>query len=283
MTKTLSPLAKERNRILEQMNPELQDVARKIEKRVVVAAKGMIKVVHQQGQLLVDVMEQEAKYGADAVTQLSEYLNVNNDEIYFMRNFAVTYTEEEVVELFAETLDNGNPWTIKHVKALVGVSSDKKRETLYKRAKREGLSANALHDLVQGTKSRGERAAGQGRKPAKPKTVPAAAQQVVKKTAEITNRWEGWEETLFDALDDLGPDEFTDTLAKDLATADANLENLIKDAQEARKKLGRGLKRYDNISGKTSGKSKPATAKEVTAKRSSKKKATKKKATKKSK
>ena len=256
--KSVAPQERERNRILKKMPEPLQAVAKRMDRSAAAAAKGLLRFQYKDGQVYAAVIADNAKYGANAVELLAEYRGCSANDIYTLRNFAERYTLEQVDELFGEVMAGGRPWSIKHVQQLIAIESEKQHDKLYKICREKGLSANALAAQVSATAKKTHTRAG-GRKPARPTSIPAGAQQMVKKTAELMNRMPVWNEDVLDGIKNLPPGDFTDTLAQDLATQLQNSKDLRADLLKQEKDIDKYLQRYDRISGK--GDSKPKSKK----------------------
>lgn len=298
------PAEKKRTELLKEMAPETQKVAKDFEGKISAAAQGLVLIRYDMGARLRTVIEQEAKYGVNAVEQLAGYLNFPGGAtgLYTLRNFAIAFDRDFVKEQASLTMSNGRPLETGHFLAIMKVKSKKAQNKLFDRVRQECLSTNSLEEEIRAEYDTKNKRSG-GRKPKTPTTPMAGLQKAFSQSQQLTNYLDVCEDAVFSKIDEMTPADVSpklleriDVTLKQLQQADEAVESGVKHLQKSRtrvlkildeqKKNGAPKKKTakkgtKKKSAASSTKKKSSTKKTPTKKASTKKKGTKKKGTKK--
>jgi hypothetical protein len=277
MSEKLSPVEQKRNEVYNAMNPDLQKVAKKLDGFAAQVAKGLLKAQWTIGEWVKKVIAEEATYGSKAVEQLAAYHDVSPTTLYDARTLCVEFTKERVAELTEKPMANGQYISYSHCRSMMRVKSSKQREKLWKRVFAEGMSVRRLDELIEDAGEKNQTNRG-GSAPAKPKSVMAGSQQIIKETGTLNNRFEGWGEVVFDEVDHRSPSEVNQELLDRLTQARDNLDLLQKNSGDALGRLNENITRVEKILSTRADAAETDTSGDEDAHKANKKKATKKKA-----
>lgn len=247
--------AQRQRKVIESMSPDLQLVYHAIVDRTNRQAELSFRHYHWIGESLIKVQD-ASKYGSGAVEKIAEASGYDLAVLYKARAFAAAYTDaelEELIKLRTLSDDKRNSgllsWT--HVVQLLSVEDKKTRRVLQERVAREGLTVQALADLIQdhfGGKRRGG-----GRPLARPVSASAGLRQLQSVSGQWLKRqqqvWNGESHSLFEDLAELPPEQYTPETVEALEAVidtqtsmrDACRKN-IEDAQTLLKTIRQRLK-----------------------------------------
>jgi hypothetical protein len=248
MAKALTPFEKKRAELLNEMTPKTQAVAKDFDKKVTMAAKGLVLIKYDMGARLAEVIEKEAEYGSDAVNQLATYMNFPGGAtgLYALSNFASEFDRDFVQTQVAQAMENGRPLETGHFLQIMRVKSKKEQTKLFDRVRRECLSVNSLEEEIRAKYESKNKRTG-GRKPKKPSSPAAGLQKLFANAQKLDNFLDITEETIFEPLEEIAAEEVNEQLVDKFDKAEAQLGSLIKDAQAAVKRMQPVKKRLDTV------------------------------------
>ena len=219
---TIAPIAQRRVALYEKMSPDLQKVTNKFDGLFSKMARGNLLVSWDMGKDIDTIVQEEGKYGANAVGQLATYFGYSETWAYNLRNVNQTWTREQVEELSQRPLSNGFRLTFKHLLAISTLKREGDRKKMLERVFVEGLSAEQV--VNEGGTKKSPRSG--GRKPSRPTTPNAGAQLLYSETLKLNNRLESLKEPLFDEVDQMPVDKLDEALLEKLKLADEQLSTL---------------------------------------------------------
>ena len=242
---TLTPLEREKARLFEKMSKDLQNVASEFEKLDNRLNSNAIRIAHSKGQTVSRVIDQAARFGSSAVEELAHYLCQSPQHLYRLRNFSETFSICEIEELLDSRIYPGQRLTLSHFLLLTNIQSFNERSKLTSLAIKKHWSVKDLELEVASRTTNPPRNG--GRKPARPKSVPAGVQQIQKTIQSTNNRVDIWLEEVFDKVDNLSPAEFTETMNSDLVDIKTKLLDLNDNTTVLLTRIETALERYDVI------------------------------------
>lgn len=243
---TLLPDQQKRAELLAAMTPALQQVAQRFDKLHATVTRGFLLTKYDMGMDVKKVLEETVKYGENAVGQLATYFDMSETDLYDLRNLTDIYDRKQVEELALKTMANGKHVTITHVLNISKVKAAKDRQKLWDRVFAESLTSNQLADEVAAGYERTHKRSG-GRKPARPTSPVAGAQQIASNVQTINNRFEVWKEAVFDTIDELEPTKIDEVLVVKLEEADAQITELENNITQYHERLRKNLKRAKDV------------------------------------
>ncbi len=226
----MTPYEKKRLALLEEMTPKCQSVAKDFDKKIATAAKGLVMIRYDMGSRLSEVIKKEAEYGSNAVNLLADYLNLPGGAttMYALRNFAEEFAREFVQQQVMEPMVNGRPLETGHFLLILRVKEEKDQIKLFNQVRRECLSVNSLESEIRAKYEQSNTRSG-GRKPQKPSS-PAAGLQKLFSTAQKLDNFLGIsEESIFEPLEEIAPEEINEQLFQKFEKAAEQLESLAID------------------------------------------------------
>ena len=144
-------------------------------------------------QLGLDVLDADRKnpnrrtYSKGVTIRFANRLGKGRDYVDKARQFAASYTEEQLDELCSLQRPDGMPLGRTHVVALLSVKDKRQRKRLQRRAAGEGWGTRRLGEEI--TAIQGRHSSG-GRRPREPDSAKDAVAQIVK----MCERWGRWYE-----------------------------------------------------------------------------------------
>lgn len=242
----LLPEEEKRAAIYEEMSSALKKVADDFRKKEAIASKGNLTLRYDMGVKVKTVIEDEAEYGANAVKQLAAFLGRAETDLYDLRNVVTTYTKEEIIEFSEREMANGGHITMGHVMAIVRVKKSGDRKKLWDRVFAESLTVNQLATEVSAGYEKANKRSG-GRKPSKPTSPVAGVAQILERTQELNNRFEGWDETVFSQLPDMSPDKVDKIVLEKAEKASEQLHKLEENLTQHVGKFDKGVEHLRKI------------------------------------
>jgi hypothetical protein len=194
------------------------------------------------------VMGNERDYGAKAVIQLGEYLDIDPTLLYAYKNLAEGFEKGFLEAWSIKPMRNGKQYlTVSHWMAIRLIKDQADQERFLKKALAGDLTANQLKELVAaGGEAKKNKRSG-GRKPARPTSVTGGLQRFTSRIQTVVNLRETIEETVRDPLSEISPGDVDDNLLVKLETlsqiTDAGLETLT----GTQKWVGKSLDRVKKI------------------------------------
>lgn len=240
---TLSPIARAKQRILEGMTPELQKVAKGLDESDYKTATGVLKISYNVGKNLQTVRDDPAQFGYKGIQQLADYRGESPQTLYLKIRLVETWTFEEIEELCLRYSETGKQITQSHLYVLCEVESTKRREELLENWFYSSMSVRELRGAVRQEKKKQK--LGVGRKPARPTSIPAGAQEISKQTRKLSNYLRERGDDLFHQIENCPPEELTENVASDLLQLRELLTNLIPQLKTLRKKMAKAQQNFE--------------------------------------
>lgn len=165
------------------------------------------------GAELNTIAARPGMYGTEAVQQLAEYMSFSESDVYLMRQMAGEFPRSVVEEAAERTTIEGWHLTSRHFLLVVGVKSESERmERL------ENLFTHPLsrRDLERQIKALGFEKKKRSRGRRRPETGPLSATplrtflDIAQRSASFNDRVDRWAGFVFDAVDEMPPDQITD-------------------------------------------------------------------------
>lgn len=207
----------ERNKVISDMNTTLRVKYDEMSLRLDEEAARGLRFYHWLGAQVNDVVsDDENVYGTGAMKKISAAWTMNPSMLYKAKAFNDAYSEEALDQLCDLKSDAGTVIGWAHVIQLVGVE-EQARPQLQQRVVDEAMTAKELAALVK--QLYGQRRTG-GRPFMKPKTVRAGLVQLRTVSSQWLNRntdvWNNKDNSLFQELEDLPPEELTYEMVDEL-------------------------------------------------------------------
>lgn len=224
------PIEKQRKRTFEQMTPATKELAETVGKLMARGAKGSIITQYDLGAHLAEVVENETKFGDNAIQLLADYFAIKGGAttLYDLITFATEFEKPYVEQASQQLMANGASLTIAHWFALCQLKSVAEREKALKRIMHHSLSANDFQLEIRAGASGGTKHTRQGgRKPRVASNPVVALQQTFQIAQKFKNFVKAAEKSVFDSFDELAPDKVN----KDVLS---RLENTLKTVTAAR-------------------------------------------------
>jgi hypothetical protein len=224
---------KQRNALFDDMADITKSVANEGFEKMQKGYKADLLVRHALGELIDKIFN--AKNLDDAgikeeLNKLANYWGQNITAIYDLRNVALAFTREFLVEQVQECMSNGNYLTWTHFKELQKVK-EAKRISVLNKVRQHSWSAKELALELQGSGNNEHPRSG-GRNPTIPKT-PTGMLQKIFTTAQHTDNYlaavlepmENMKETLDDSSVD---SKFVENLGETMICIQSTIENCKK-------------------------------------------------------
>lgn len=245
----LTAVEKRRSQLLAEMTPATKEIAQEFHELLGTAARGVMLVHFDFGCRIAAMVAEEDTYGMNAVNQLAEFLNVPSQYLYQMKNVAESFDRKYVEAMTLKPMKDGNYLTKQHWIHLTQIQTQGDRDKMLKRVLRESLSANDLEKEIQagsGGKTRPHSRAG-GKKPAKPSSPFAGLQKVFGLSQQWKNFADVADESVFDAIDEMAPDNINeDTLTK-LQTTEAAAVKVQEKAVDMVERIRKNIVRVQKV------------------------------------
>lgn len=206
---------------------------------------------YELGEIVAKFTNNEANYGEEAVPSLAAVLDEDPNNLWQYRQFVGSYTRSEVEALLERSQRAGYRLTWSHFDALSGIAGAKAgiiRKNLEKACLVERLTVVELRSRIQ-TKLGGKRSGG-GRKPSKPRSISAGVGEMTKLAEQFDTRWQGWEEVVFEGVQNAGADQFNPDLLRTLEEGKKAQEHLRDRAATAVAEYDKAILRAKKVVGK---------------------------------
>ena len=240
---TLSPIARAKQRIFEDMRPKLQLVAKELDESAYKTAKGVLKIAYSAGKDLQTVRDDPAQFGVKGIQQLADYRGQSPQTLYLKIRLVETWTLDEVEELCLRYSETGKQITQSHLYVLCEVESTERRNELLEEFFSSPMSVRDLRGAVRREKKKQK--LGVGRKPARPTSIPAGAQEISKQTQRLSNYLRNQGEDLFHQIENCPPEELTENVESDFQRLGEVLTNLIPQLKNIRKKMVKAQQHFE--------------------------------------
>lgn len=233
-----------------------KQIKAKLEKLAKVENDSVLTIVRDWfaiGGLVRQVQAAPNKYGGEAVEVLAEELQTTLDRRITAQHL---YESGKVATVY--TLPHLEAWMAKAAKARVSVSwahvrklatlQNKDADALRKRLETEiitqALSSNALMKEIQ---AKTKKTSQGGRKPMVPKNAPQALKEIAKYNAEIDRRLPGWDDVLFNYLEEIPAEKCDNDLLEELQSTREAVTAQEGTMRLLRSKLDDGIKRVSKL------------------------------------
>jgi len=274
------PQVAKREGLLKAMTPELQKVAKSVEKKLATGRQGLVLIAYDIGAMVKRVIDDEPTYGAKAVEQLADYLQNNGGTtaLYALRGFATEFTRESVKAEVVKLREDGQALETGHFLAICKVKSKKEQRKLFNRVRNECLSSKQLEAEIKAcVETRNTRSS--GRKPQQPKTPAAGLQKLYGQAQQLGNYLSIVNDSVFEPLLEVAPDQVNVKLVGKFQEAREQLTRVVKDGQGTLLLMGPVAERLNKILGGGDGEAEAEPAGQTPPRKTAKKKTTAKKGT----
>jgi hypothetical protein len=136
-------------RAVRRMSPDLKrqyDAARRL---LATSTSADVRARHRVGAIVAEIKVSEDRYGARAVTLLSQALGKDETTLYRYAMVAETWNEEEIAEILLRRTPTGEPVSWSHLLELAAVTSASDRARYLNQAISHGLSVRQLAQLAR--------------------------------------------------------------------------------------------------------------------------------------
>jgi hypothetical protein len=223
-TLILTSTEKQRDKILASMSEKTRTLAIEGGEKLKRLHSAGVLLFYELGERINDICTDETLDESTEVTKLAQYWGIDNtNKLYEMRNAALTFTKEFLVQQIREPLSNGQTLTFEHFKALRRVSSEKDRASLLKQTRKLGWTANELAAEIRGKGITTTKRTG-GRNPAIPATVIQIVQKGYSQTQQLGRYLDAVAEPLVDHFNELPADKADDALVSKIDETVEQLE-----------------------------------------------------------
>lgn len=211
-TLTLATTEKQRKKILDSMSEKTRVLALEGEKKLMRLKSAGVLLFYEFGEGINEICRDETLDEATEITKLAQYWGIENtNKLYEMRNAALDFTKDYLVQQISEPLSNGKTLTFEHFKALRRVASDKERATLLKQTRKHGWSAQELASEIRGKGITATKRTG-GRNPSIPATVIQIVQKGYTQTQQLSRYLDAVATPLMDHFNEMPADTADDAL-----------------------------------------------------------------------
>jgi hypothetical protein len=200
------------------------------------------------GDIVARFTKNEANYGEEAVPNLALILGEEANALWQYRQFVGTYTRGQVEALMERARKANYRLTWSHFDALSGLTGGKAantRKVLEKACLVERLTVTDLRAKIQ-KKLGGKRSSG-GRPIMKPRSIAAGIGQMNKIAEQYTNRWEGWDEVVFDGIEKAGADQIDADIVRSLEEGRKAQVDLKTSAEKAITEYDKAIERAKKV------------------------------------
>lgn len=230
-----APVEKRRQDVLGTMTTDLQKVALKLADRQGKQTASAIAYHYDFGALVTQVKKDEVRYGARALDQLIEYLNLTEGRKYLamLEKFATVFTREEALAQALVTRSDGRPLELMHFLELSKLTKAAERNKWFKVVRAENLSANQLQQRLAAELPRAA-SAGSTRPPSVPNSPVAGLQKLYSQGNKFANYLDALEAQVFPTLGNESP---SDALVETLTESREILQKVAESATLALKEI----------------------------------------------
>ena len=282
MVTALAPIEEKRKALLAEMSPELRLVVKDFEEKDMAAAVGPVMIAYDKGARIKRIIEQEAKFGTNAVEQLAAYFGVSAMKFYELRNFASEWDKNFLKAELKKPMSNGDLLSYDHFRNLVRIKSSRDQTKLLRQVRLESMSSNSLSELISAQYEKKTTRSG-GRKPLTPSTPAAALQKAFSQSQQLSRYIDTMADGVFTKISEMAADAMDEKLLDRLHQTKEQFEAADKairgglgalEKSEARvaKILNEKKKKTGDAAPQKSTKKKSAKKKPAATKKSSKKK-----------
>lgn len=211
------------------------------------------------GEIVINMADDEKKYGTHAVVNLAKFLDVGEVELWVFRRIATAFTKPELEKMLTQTFKNGGRWGYAHIAQLASVTDDRKRLALQKAVVKQSLTSRQLTLKIQ--KKLGDRTVRnkEGRKPNMPKSISGGLTQIKQQAVKIDHYMPGWEQAVFKRLREATPESLNADLLSQLKETRANEVKLQSSAKKVVQQLDVAITRVEHVVSKRKAKKKKKT------------------------
>lgn len=185
---------------------------------------------HALGEIVRELAGDEVTYGEKAVVNLADVLGERAQLLWRCRLFATLYPKDRLKTMLSKAESKGYRLTWSHLDELCGVDNDAsaaERRALEARTLSNQYSVLELRADIREHFSKGS--SHQGPEVRLPKSAGVAVQQMTKVTDEYLKRKPGWEATVFDHVDQAGPDQISPDMLQQLQIGREATVRLLKE------------------------------------------------------
>ena len=211
MVTALAPIEEKRKALLAEMSPELRLVVKDFEEKDMAAAVGPVMIAYDKGARIKRIIEQEAKFGTNAVEQLAAYFGVSATKFYELRNFASEWDKNFLKAELKKPMSNGDLLSYDHFRNLVRIKSSRDQTKLLRQVRLESMSSNSLSELISAQYEKKTTRSG-GRKPLTPSTPAAALQKAFSQSQQLSRYIDTMADGVFSKISEMAADAMDEKL-----------------------------------------------------------------------
>lgn len=238
-------IAKRAQRTIAGMTEELRDVYTQIRDKLDQDSFAAVTLRYEIGVMLRDIREDEGKYGDAAMSQLSDALGISENVLWACHKLAMTWSSDEIQELIEQKNAKGGRLTFSHLSMLSGLPDEKLRTKLVKACLSEAFTVEELSSEIRNVLG-SKRSSGR-RPPLAPHSPMAGLKQFAKLAANLSNRQDVYEASVFQRLDEVTAKDVSSTLIEQLTEAGETAVKLEEFAKASRQRLEVALQRVTRM------------------------------------
>jgi hypothetical protein len=246
--KSPDQIERRRRRAFSSLSREGQDLAQRLDAKIVTEAAGIIVTAYDIGAYLVEALADEDRYGIDCLQQIATYLDFSGGVRALLEHvdFARAFTREFVIAQSRRLMPTGHVLTFAHWLALTRVVTEQDRQALLKKVFSESLSASQLASEIGGLGvARPSR--GPGRRPSVPTSPIILLQRFYDKAKGLTSVCKTLEKSVSRPLDELTDLQVSDVLLTQLQSAQKGALDARQKADEVAARLGGNIQRVRDM------------------------------------
>jgi len=246
MSQAIIPLSRVRKTIYQRLSEPARQVLQDIEAKLRQGVQNVILTHYDIGARIDCVVSNPDEYGAQAIKDIAEYLNLEGGPtlLYSLRNFSRTFSREFVHEHSSRVMANGKYLTLTHWLKLAQVSGFAKQKQLLNKTIENGWSANDLEREVRSLPDADKRhKRSGGRRPALPKSPMAGLQMFYSIAQKLANYEPLLEEQVCPMLENLEPDRVSPELLEKLEATQAKIDEAMTRSQSASRRMQQIIQR----------------------------------------
>jgi hypothetical protein len=238
----------QRNAILKDLDPELQEVAKNVKDKVCRANRGLLLIAHEVGSLLLEVKAKKGLSDDDTVEKIAVYSGVNGGQrtleswICLADVFDLPFLKKEM----AVPMNSGNLLSLSHFIQLSTIAREKHADFL-KRIRKESLSVADLSTAIETEGLRSVKKPGGGRKPKRPTSPVTGLHELAKRTVNLSKYAAMLTGDVFPKIADMPPDMVDGRFLEQIEAAQAATANMMKALRPMLKGLEEGKARVQRI------------------------------------
>ena len=255
MAKSVVETEAERRKIVASMPRALASLRSRTISRYVVESRAIIRNRYELGCLVVEIEADPAEYGKGAVALLAGSLDLPLSFFYDAALVTKVFTLAEVEDLAGRRLPNSDCLQYEHLLAVARVADGAERAALLDRLLTNPLS---VRELVATIRAKGLRlrsaGRGRGRKPRRPRSPLAAAEDLINSTQRFSQLVELVAQPLCDEIDVMPVSQFDTVLQARVTNVRDELIQLRQAAIDLHSRLSTNLQRVtDALAARTQG------------------------------